>query len=70
MNKKKYEPEEISEIIEMALSDHTSFYQIKYQFGLRENEVKQIMKKNLKTGSYRAWRKRVSKFSVRREFYK
>ena len=70
MIKKKFESEEISEIIEMALSDHTSFYQIKDQFGLREDEVKQIMKKNLKTGSYRAWRKRVSIFSARREFYK
>ena len=41
---------EISEIIEMALSDHVSFNQIQKQYGLRENEVKKIMKTNLKAG--------------------
>ena len=68
--KHNLEPEEISELIEMALSDHVSFDQIQTQFDLRENEVKNIMKQNLKTGSYRSWRKRVSMFSKRREFYK
>ena len=61
---------EISEIIEMALSDHVSFNQIQKQYGLREDEVKKIMKTNLKVGSYKAWRKRVREFSSRREHYK
>ena len=61
---------EISEIIEMALSDHVSFNQIQKQYGLREDEVKKIMKTNLKAGSYKAWRKRVREFSSRREHYK
>ena len=61
---------EISEIIEMALSDHVSFNQIQKQYGLREDEVKKIMKTNLKVGSYKAWRKRVREFSSRREYYK
>ena len=61
---------EISEIIEMALSDHVSFNQIQKQYGLRENEVKKIMKTNLKVSSYKAWRKRVLEFSSRREYYK
>ena len=61
---------EISEIIEMALSDHVSFNQIQKQYGLREDEVKKIMKTNLKVGSYKAWRKRIHKFSSRREYYK
>ena len=64
------ESSEISEIIEMALSDHVSFDQIQSQYGLRENEVKKIMKTNLKVGSYTAWRKRVREFSSRREHYK
>ena len=34
------ESSEISEIIQMALSDHVSFDQIQSQYGLRENEVK------------------------------
>ena len=61
---------EISEIIEMALSDHVSFNQIQKQYGLQEDEVKKIMKTNLKIGSYKAWRKRVREFSSRREHYK
>ena len=61
---------EISEIIEMALSDHVSFNQIQKQYGVREDEVKKIMKTNLKVGSYKAWRKRVREFSSRREHYK
>ena len=70
MKHKNLEPSEISEIIEMALSDHISFSQIQSQFGLRENEVKKIMKTNLKVSSYKAWRKRVREFSSRREHYK
>ena len=61
---------EISEIIEMALSDHTAFSDIRHQYGLSEDQVKQVMRKNLKPGSYRAWRKRVAMFSERRSSYK
>jgi len=32
--------------------------------------VKLLMKAELKPGSYKAWRKRVEKFSARRSFYK
>ena len=70
MKHKNLEPSEISEIIEMALSDHISFGQIQSQYGLQENEVKKIMKTNLKVSSYKAWRKRVREFSSRREHYK
>ena len=61
---------DVSEIIQMALSDHIAFDDIFTQFGLKENDVKKIMRNNLKTGSYRTWRKRVREFSARREFYK
>ena len=60
----------ISEIIEMALSDHTSFAQIQSQYGLREKEVKKLMRSHLKTGSYKVWRRRVRRFSDRRAQYK
>lgn len=63
-------PETISEIIEMALSDHVSFAQIRAQQGLGPDEVKTLMRKTLKPGSYRAWRKRVRDFGTRREVYK
>ena len=61
---------DLSTIIEMALSDHTSFSEIQSQYGLKEDQVKELMRKNLKKGSYRSWRKRVKNFSDRREFYK
>tara|TARA_B100000886_G_C20189678_1_gene393756 strand:+ start:389 stop:601 length:213 start_codon:yes stop_codon:yes gene_type:complete len=64
------EEHEVSEIIEMALSDHTSFAQIKIQYGLSDKQVKQLMRENLKPSSYRTWRMRVRKFSDRRESYK
>lgn len=59
-----------SEVIEMALSDHIAFADIKNQHGLSEKQVKAIMRENLKTGSYKAWRKRVRIFGDRRETYK
>jgi uncharacterized protein (TIGR03643 family) len=60
----------IGEIIEMALSDHVSFEQLRALHGLGPNEVKALMRQHLKRGSYVAWRKRVRVFSERREFYK
>ncbi len=68
--KKEISESDKSEIIEMALSDHASFENIKEVHGLRESEVKALMRKNLKTGSYKAWRKRVRTFSDRRANYK
>ena len=49
----------LSELIELALSDKVSFKAIKNEFGLREIEVKNLMRKNLKPGSYTAWRKSI-----------
>ncbi len=61
---------EKSEIIQMALSDHTSFEAIKMLHGLSADEVKALMRTHLKSGSYRAWRKRVRDFGDRRAVYK
>jgi uncharacterized protein (TIGR03643 family) len=63
-------PATISEIIQMALSDHTSFAQIKALHGLGPDDVKALMRQHLKAGSYRAWRRRVRTFADRREVYK
>ncbi|MEL0033145.1 MAG: DUF2805 domain-containing protein [Paracoccaceae bacterium] len=54
----------------MALSDHVTFSEIESQYGLREDQVKKIMRKNIKPSSYRTWRKRVKSFSERRQYYK
>ena len=59
-----------SEIIEMALSDRVSFSQIRALHGIGPDEVKALMRRRLKPGSYRAWRKRVRQFADRRGVYK
>ena len=49
----------IDRIIEMAWEDRTPFDAIDKQFGLKENEVRKIMRENLKKSSFNLWRKRV-----------
>lgn len=51
--------QDIDRIIEMAWEDRTSFDAIAFQFGLKEADVKALMKKHLKFSSYILWRKRV-----------
>jgi uncharacterized protein (TIGR03643 family) len=68
--KKEFSESEKSEIIEMALSDHISFQNIRELYGIGENDVKRLMRENLKQGSYKSWRKRVRTFSDRRSTYK
>lgn len=63
-------PATISEVIEMALSDHISFAQIRAQHALSPDQVKALMRSTLAPGSYRAWRRRVRQFADRRETYK
>jgi uncharacterized protein (TIGR03643 family) len=63
-------PAQISEIIEMALSDQVSFTTITAQHGVSPDQIKAVMRGNLKPGSYKAWRKRVRDFGDRREHYK
>ena len=63
-------PAKVNEIIEMALSDEVSFQTIRAVHGLGPDAVKALMRRQLKPGSYRAWRKRVRQFSDRREVYK
>ena len=58
MNKKLNE-KEIDRIIEMGWEDRTPFDAIKMQFGLKEQEVITIMRRNLKPNSFKLWRKRV-----------
>tara|TARA_B110000003_G_C16405950_1_gene440232 strand:- start:501 stop:710 length:210 start_codon:yes stop_codon:yes gene_type:complete len=67
---KKLSATDISEIIEMALSDDVSFTIIKEQYGLSEESVKKLMKKSITDNSYKHWRKRVKLFSDRRKHYK
>lgn len=51
--------QETDRIIEMAWEDRTPFEAIHYQFGLTEQEVIEVMRRELKPSSFRMWRKRV-----------
>lgn len=53
--------QELHRIIEMAWEDRTPFDAIYRQFGLKESEVKDVMKKNISLSSYKRWRIRVGK---------
>ena len=46
-------------IIEMAWEDRTPFEAIRFQFGLSEAQVIALMRRELKTKSFKRWRKRV-----------
>ena len=59
INKIPLKNSDIDRIIEMAWEDRTTFNAIEYQFGLKEQNVKQLMRENLKPSSYKLWRKRV-----------
>lgn len=51
---------EIDRIVEMAWEDRTPFDAIELQFGIKEKEVKQLMKETMKRTSYVMWRERVN----------
>jgi|TARA_R110000787_G_scaffold108931_2_gene217358 uncharacterized protein (TIGR03643 family) len=51
--------EQVDRIIEMAWEDRTSFDVIELQFGIKENDVRKIMRSNLKESSFKLWRERV-----------
>jgi uncharacterized protein (TIGR03643 family) len=51
---------DVSRIIEMAWADEISFEAIALQFGLNEADVIRLMRRQLKSSSFRLWRKRVT----------
>ena len=53
------EVKDIDRIIEMAWEDRTPFEAIEYQFGIKENEVRKIMRTHMKESSFKMWRERV-----------
>ena len=64
----------IDRVIEMAWEDRTPFDAITFQFNLKEQEVINLMRRELKPSSFRLWRKRVqgraTKHSKKRTFDK
>lgn len=57
--KKNLSDIEIDRIIEMAWEDRTTFDAILLQFGLKEQEVIDLMRSEMKASSFRMWRARV-----------
>ena len=57
--KTTYSPEQVSLIIRYAWEDRTTFEEIEERTGLREKEVVEVMRRELKPSSFRMWRKRV-----------
>ena len=55
-----FSPAELSRIIEMAWEDRTPFEAIEAQFNLSETDVIQLMRKSLRGGAFRLWRRRAS----------
>ena len=49
-----------SEIIALAWDDKTSFEMIEDQTGLSEKGIIKLMRRSLKSGSFKKWRERVS----------
>jgi len=53
-------PETLDAVIRMAWEDRTSFEEIREKTGLTEAQVIEVMRRELKPGSFRLWRKRVA----------
>lgn len=56
-----------SEIVAMAWCDFTSFDAIRAQSGLSEPQVISIMRRHMKSSSFRMWRKRASGRAAKHE---
>jgi|TARA_B110000305_G_scaffold224939_1_gene270981 uncharacterized protein (TIGR03643 family) len=55
----EFNDRDLDRIIEMAWEDRTPFEAIEFQFGIKENDVRKIMRSNMKESSFKLWRERV-----------
>lgn len=60
MEKIELTEKDMDRIIEMAWEDRTTFEAIEIQFGLKEKEVIELMRKQMKDSSFKMWRKRTN----------
>jgi uncharacterized protein (TIGR03643 family) len=58
MEQKIFSAIEIDRIIEMAWEDRTTFEAIEIQFGLKQQDVIKLMRKEMKASSFKMWRER------------
>ena len=54
-----FSEKDTNRIIEMAWEDRTPFEAIEFQFGLKEKDVIEFMRKNSLPSSFKMWRKRM-----------
>ena len=50
--------QDLSRIIEMAWEDRTPFEAIEHQFGLKQEDVIKLMRREMKPSSFKMWRQR------------
>jgi len=69
MKKKKiqFTDEQLDRIIEMAWEDRTPFEAILAQFGCKEQEVINLMRREMKPSSFKMWRERVQGRSTKHQ---
>jgi uncharacterized protein (TIGR03643 family) len=60
--------EDKDRIIQMAWEDRTPFEAIEFQFGLREKDVIEFMRKNSLPSSFKMWRKRMKSRKTKHGF--
>ena len=58
---------DIDRIIEMAWEDRTTFEAIEIQFGLKQQDVIKLMRKELKANSFKLWRQRTKGRATKHE---
>jgi len=60
--------EDKDRIIQMAWEDRTPFEAIEFQFGLKEKDVIEFMRKNSLPSSFKMWRKRMKSRKTKHGF--
>ena len=59
-SQKEFNQAQIDRIVEMAWEDRTPFEAIEHQFGIKEAQVRKIMRSEMKRTSFTMWRERVT----------
>ena len=67
MEQKIFSTTETDRIIEMAWEDRTTFEAIEIQFGLKQQDVIKLMRKEMKPSSFKMWRERTKGRTTKHE---
>ena len=67
MEEKLFSAIDIDRIIEMVWEDRTTFEAIEIQFGLKQQDVIKLMRKEMKPSSFKMWRERTKGRNTKHE---